>query len=340
MNSTYIKEQKTVNISISDKDNILYNFLNSDPNVKVIEVDDVKTAFAGEIISFNVIIPDNFDQKIQEYDHVNIKIQTNSDNKTQETAILQNSIKSFSSLVLSEHLKEKGLPSNLQNQIQIENENLGSNNNFFAISLFSMIIPLFFILFCCIGTSGIAADLTSGEKEKATIEYLLSTGANRNALIMGKLLAVAVLGIISVLSTIIGLIYSIAFMNFSIRLNFLQILVILVIFLFESLSLSAINLAIGLYSKSYKEAQTYLTVTSLVLALPSALVYNIDVKKVPVMLLNIPIVNVVTVVKEIMNDIFNFSHILIVLLWIIVYTFLSFLYTCKLFKKEKVIFRV
>ena len=314
MNSTYIKGQKTVNISISDKDNILYNFLNSDPNVKVIEVDDVKTAFAGEIISFNVIIPDNFDQKIQEYDHVNIKIQTNSDNKTQETAILQNSIKSFSSLVLSEHLKEKGLPSNLQNQIQIENENLGSNNNFFAISLFSMIIPLFFILFCCIGTSGIAADLTSGEKEKATIEYLLSTGANRNALIMGKLLAVAVLGIISVLSTIIGLIYSIAFMNFSIRLNFLQILVILVIFLFESLSLSAINLAIGLYSKSYKEAQTYLTVTSLVLALPSALVYNIDVKKVPVMLLNIPIVNVVTVVKEIMNDIFNFSHILIVLL--------------------------
>ena len=66
MNSTYIKGQKTVNISISDKDNILYNFLNSDPNVKVIEVDDVKTAFAGEIISFNVIIPDNFDQKIQE----------------------------------------------------------------------------------------------------------------------------------------------------------------------------------------------------------------------------------------------------------------------------------
>lgn len=122
---------------------------------------------------------------------------------------------------------------------------------------------------------------------------------------MGKLLAVAVLGIISVLSTIIGLIYSIAFMNFSIRLNFLQILAILVIFLFESLSLSAINLAIGLYSKSYKEAQTYLTVTLLVLVLPSALLYNIDVKKVPVMFLNIPIVNVVTVVKEIINDIFN-----------------------------------
>lgn len=164
LNSTYIKEKKTVNISISDKNNILYIFLNSDPNVKVIKIDDVKTAFAEEIISFNIIIPDNFDQKIQEYNNLTIKIQTNSDNKIRETAILKDSIERFSSLVLSEHLKEKGLPSNLQNQIQIENENLGSNNNFFAISLFSMIIPLFLILFCCIGTSSTAADLTSGEK--------------------------------------------------------------------------------------------------------------------------------------------------------------------------------
>lgn len=156
---------------------------------------------------------------------------------------------------------------------------------------------------------------------------------------MGKLLAVSVLGITSVLFSIIGLISSIPFLNFSIRLNFLQILAILVIFLFASLSLSAINLAIGLYSKSYKEAQTYLTVTSLVFTLPSVLAYNIDVKKVPVMFLNIPIVNIVTVVKEVMTNVFNFSHILIVLLWLVVYTFLSFLYTCKLFKKEKVIFR-
>ena len=66
-------------------------------------------------------------------------------------------------------------------------------------------LPYMFILFCFIGAMYPAIDLGAGEKERGTLETLLSSPAHRSEIVVGKLLtimlfsiATAVLNLVSV----------------------------------------------------------------------------------------------------------------------------------------------
>ncbi len=65
--------------------------------------------------------------------------------------------------------------------------------------LMAMLLPLILTIFAFIGGAHLAMDTTAGERERQSLEPLLATPAPRAALVGGKMLAAALLGLISML---------------------------------------------------------------------------------------------------------------------------------------------
>ena len=66
-------------------------------------------------------------------------------------------------------------------------------------------LPLLLIIYSIAGPMGAAVDLGAGEKERGTLEPLLTTQAGRLSLLWGKFFAITVMGHISTISSLIGL---------------------------------------------------------------------------------------------------------------------------------------
>ncbi|WP_330947137.1 ABC transporter permease [Thermomonas sp. LB-4] len=73
------------------------------------------------------------------------------------------------------------------------------NNQFMSI-----LLPMILTIFAFIGGAHLAMDTTAGERERQSLEPLLATPASRAALVGGKMLAAALLGMISMLLILVA----------------------------------------------------------------------------------------------------------------------------------------
>jgi sodium transport system permease protein len=119
-----------------------------------------------------------------------------------------------------------------------------------------------------------------------------------------------------------------------------SIIIIALICISLSLIFSALQLVVSVYARSFKEASTYLSPLLVIIMVPSYLTMFIDSKAIPSMFFNIPLLNSVSLIKEVTVGIFNVQHIVIVLAWSLVYIALSMVFALSMFKKESVVFRV
>jgi len=71
-------------------------------------------------------------------------------------------------------------------------------------------LPYIFVIFCFIGSLYPAIDLAAGEKERGTIETLLTAPVNRFVILLGKFGVVVLTGVGSALISIIGLYFGIS----------------------------------------------------------------------------------------------------------------------------------
>jgi sodium transport system permease protein len=189
-------------------------------------------------------------------------------------------------------------------------------------------------------------DLTAGEKERRTIEMLLSSPATREEIVLGKILAVITSTLItSALAVIsLGLSLNLAkaagasglFSSISIERSTLLLIGVLIIPM--SIMISAIIIAIATQAKSYKEAQTYLT-PLIIVALFPAMVSFLPGIKLSAGLALIPIVNFSQLVKELILGDWSATSYALTLISTIVYAVAAFWIAVRVFKNERILFR-
>src|SRR5260221_359250 len=126
-----------------------------------------------------------------------------------------------------------------------------------------------------------AIDLTAGEKERGTMETILSSPISRMDLVLGKFLlvfsaslATAVLSVIS-MGTSFAILGRTHLMNTSggqtlaLNLGLLSVTSVFVMALPLSFLFSAVLMTVALFAKSYKEAQSYLTPMTFLIVIPA-----------------------------------------------------------------------
>lgn len=187
-----------------------------------------------------------------------------------------------------------------------EYKNIASNKEMIG-KLAGGILPYVFIAFGFIGCMYPAIDLFTGEKERGTIETLLTTPVSRIQILIGKMAVVVLSGLLAATSALIGLFIAIKIMNFegneqiqSIVQSVLTPGFILMLFLLLfplTVFFAGVMIPIAVYAKSFKEAQSIITPLNIVMVLP-AMVGLFPGIELNTMTACVPVVNVVLATKE------------------------------------------
>lgn len=205
---------------------------------------------------------------------------------------------------------------------------------------------VFTIMAMTLTTIYAATDLTAGEKERGTLETLLTYPIKSSELILGKFFAIVISVIITLIISIILCIVSLIFVkynfaileNITLNLNIVTILLMFIILFTYAFFISGLCITIASHAKSFKEAQSSLTPVSLIICVPMFL-EMLDVK-LDGYLSFVPILNHNFVLNDIFAGNINTCNIIITIISSIIYSLILVWIIIKQYKSEKILFGV
>ncbi|MEA2097725.1 MAG: ABC transporter permease [Patescibacteria group bacterium] len=323
---------------------------------------NIKEAIAEGNLDLGIIIPENFQENIKSQEVVEITIIQKSTNMDSESALarIYFLVASFNDELLQERFADQEINPKILSKVVVVPEDVASEKETGGFIL-GLMIPLFIVMWSIMGGQYTAIDVSAGEKERKTLESLLFVPLKRIDIVLGKFLAVSTVSLTSVIISIgsfyIALIYSGGFgpmstnikgldtekMAESVVVNFSidpqAILILLVVSLFLVLMFSAMILSVAIFAKSFKEAQSYISPSYLVVILPVILVNSMPGFEPALWFFALPAVNATLLFKEILMGVYNSGHILLTLSSLIIYSIIAIFIATKIYSKEGVLFR-
>lgn len=280
---------------------------------------------------------------VKDNNSYNIYANIQSEDGSMVTSLITNYLDNYNNYLGQNYLVNNNIDlskvyNNLNyNVTEIKGESIFGNQ----IILMAITFTIMAITLSCIYTS---TDTTAGEKERGTLETILTFPISRKELIFGKYLAISISGIVTLLIGVLLSIVSLYYVknNFSIydnvifNINTITILLTILILLFYTLFISGLCITIASFTKSFKEAQSALTPISLVTCIPMFLeMLSINISGV---LSFIPIINHTIVINNILTSSININNILITIISSIIYIIVLLLFINKMYKSEKILF--
>ncbi len=253
-------------------------------------------------------------------------------------------LESYNQLLGNMQLIQNGLdPEKINNSIVIKTKSLvKEESNILSKTLLNLIVAyliMIVVMICVV----VVTDATSGEKERGTLETILTFPIKSSELVIGKYLATAILsfigGVIAYFLAIPAFIFGKQMFKSYEEIIFNTdvqsiLLVVLVLFLAALLS-SGICMALAGKAKSYKEAQSSLQFISLLPIIP----YFLNIMEINHIIFNlIPIANCSTLLNDIVVNNINYQSLLIIIFSTIVYICCILLYVSSQYKKEETLF--
>ena len=206
----------------------------------------------------------------------------------------------------------------------------------------SMFIPMIVAIWTASSAIQPSIDLTAGERERGTMEALLSTPAKRVELLYGKWVAVGVVAGTSVLFQLVGLLFAVAFLmppdTFGIpALSIWSIASLLLSVLLFAIFVVAIELALSVRAHSVKEAGTVLGPFVLAFIIPAMFAQFVNLEGIEWWWFVAPIFNVCLAMREALLDINDISHVALWLGSSLIYAILAVTWAAKQFHREDLV---
>ena len=206
----------------------------------------------------------------------------NLDNFSQAQGIVSDVIDDYDDQIRNERLNNLNVDQNFINPITVLDEDLTTNEEF-AGSIIGGILAFLFIIYIMQGSMYPAIDLGAGEKERGTMETLISTNISSVDIIIGKMFSVTSSAVLTAIFSLLGfalpLVVIFLFYGDSIPENAFEIISaivnpIAIIAMFGlliplSIFMGAFMLAVSIYSKNPKEASLLLGNAIIVFFIPA-----------------------------------------------------------------------
>lgn len=151
------------------------------------------------------------------------------------------------------------------------------------------LLPYLLLLLGFVGGMQLAIDATAGERERQSLEPLLTTPARRSAIISGKILATAAFTMLSLLVTLLAFRVVFAWMplerlDISMEVAPAALMQLFVVVLPVALLGAAVLTALAAFARSHREAQGYLPLLVFLPMIPTLFLMVSPVKTQPWML--------------------------------------------------------
>ena len=225
---------------------------------------------------------------------------------------------------------------------EIAYENSASNQKMIG-ELVGGFLPYIFIAFGFMGCMYPAIDLFTGEKERGTIETLLTTPVSRWQFLVGKMLVIILSGLMASFFALLGLFLSINFMDIIPDPEIMKVVnqilsigfVLKLFFLLLPLTVffAGIMIPIAVYTKTFKEAQSIIAPLNILVLLPAmaGLFPGIELNVKTAM---IPILNIVLTTKGLIGGHIDYSLLALSFLVMLILAVIAVMISFKQFGKE------
>ena len=269
------------------------NFINSDNPEK-----DLKSGDLQLIIK----VPNTFDNNLSTgtFDKFEVLMDEESNKSMMASSFVESAFDTYKNQIVSDRLAANGLDSSILTPFQVEVKSGISEDGtgFNPASMLMSMIPTLIIILMVSSTVGMASDLGAGEKERFTFEPLLSTAAKRSSLLWGKIISLCTVSFLALITNLVVMIFSMKKFMFeglmeggSFKIDLYSILGILIVGIFVLVTLSALQIAISIYARSTKEANSYLAGITMPVMILAFIPYMTDAKSISPKFFQLPITN-------------------------------------------------
>ncbi len=327
-------EKEITTILSEDKDEIGYT-------VEVVSEDACEEALEAEEIDAYVT------QQGKE-----IKIQYLSAKERSSTAsyALDEAIDIYKASLTKKQIEEAGLDTEaILNPVTVSAEDLSTAEESVG-SMIGMMMPFFIITMILLGAIYPAIDVTAGEKERGTLETLLTLPVTNFEMIMSKFLAVSCISCVSAILNVISMGGAMAFlvssslaqvadmnMEFDFSVFLPGVLFTILVMIVFALFVTAVCMCTCVFAKNFKDANNYATPVMFVFMFAGYAPMLPDVE-LTVQTAAIPVVNVALLVAGLFEFNYNYALFGIVLASNVAYSLLAIMVLSRIYNSESVLF--
>ena len=258
----------------------LMRFLES-RNIEIVagpeDIDGAAEAVKSGLHDVVLVVPENFGEQLADTTPARVELYSDEANSQgeKEARRARSALRAYNRQLATIRLSARGVNPMLLLPINIDDIDVSTPSGRSAMLLGMM--SYFFIFALLMGGMYLAIDTTAGERERGSLEPLLSLPVTRGQLILGKIMATCVFMAASLALSLLAFYVVLEFMpleRLGMTPNFGIPVVIAAFFLllpFILLGASLMTL-VASFTKSYKEAQTWLSVVLVAPTLPILIV--------------------------------------------------------------------
>jgi len=301
-----------------------------------------------------VEIPPGFEADLaaQKLDTVKIYMYAGEMKSSFAAGHVEDYLKDYRDSVVKDRLAAKNLPASVLKPFEIKQDNVAPPEKVSGATVGGF-VGYMVILLCLTGAMYPAIDLTAGEKERGTMETILSSPISRMHLVLGKFFLVLTAALSTAALSVLSMGVSFSVLGhlaassgkdnaeagqLILHLGPKVVFSVFVMALPLAVMFSAALMTISLFAKSYKEAQSYIQPLMFVVIIPAVASVLPGIELTPKLAL-VPILNASLLCKELVAGTYHWNYIAIIFFSTCVYAAAALFLAVKMFQREDVLFR-
>jgi sodium transport system permease protein len=257
--------------------------ISADPDHDIADLDQAAAAVAAGQQGYIVVIEDSFADNLggEQPARITVVMDRSASRDAERIQRVQAALRAYGDQIGSLRLLARGVSPTVSRPIIVDAYDISTPTGRSALVLG---ILTYFLLFAVLmGGMYLAIDTTAGERERRSLEPLLTIPVSRTSLLLGKVAATVVFMLVSLALTLIG--FGIALPNLPLdelgmSSGFTPLTAVYAFFLLAPFAVLGAFLMtlVASYTKSYKEAQTWLGLLLIVPTLPVAIATIMNVR--------------------------------------------------------------
>ncbi|MEO1244912.1 MAG: ABC transporter permease [Pseudomonadota bacterium] len=222
-------------------------------------------------------IPENFGERLREGVPARVEVISDLANSAgeRETRRVRQALNAYSGELAAIRLSARGVSPFVMRPISVDEVDVSTPSGRSALLL--GMLSYFFVFSLLMGGMNLAIDSTAGERERGSLEPLVSLPVNRETLMLGKIAATASFMLLALGLSLLAFLVALRFMpleslGMTPNFNLGTVAFALLLFLPFSLLGAAMMTLVASFTKTYKEAQSWVSMLLLAPTFPILIV--------------------------------------------------------------------
>ncbi|NBC96884.1 MAG: ABC transporter permease subunit [Deinococcus-Thermus bacterium] len=327
--------------------------------VDITETDDALTLVRDDEVSAALRVPEDFEARVGAGEAPQLSLVRKTGNLESELAAgkLNDAISSYRRGIVTDRLEAAGLDPSVLEPLRVERLDASRPEERSSGQL-AWLIPFFIAVWALAGGQMTALDATAGEKERGTLEALLVAPVRRVEVVAGKFLATLMSGLSAAFMAIVGVLVGgalmrrvflprlgeeatemVAVMGGSLSVSLSGLWVLLGSAVLLAAAVAALLIAVAMFARSFKEAQSYVAPMTFLLIIPAMALQFADLLDLGQRVYLVPLMNVMVLMDDVLGG--SVRALDVIASWatmaLLVVALLAF--ALRNFRREGVIFR-